>query len=163
MSRIDITNTIVKVTEKIKRGEVASIDDTFLESIADLDHYVEQAVMAKLRADNNAVVRNIQDAQMSTNVASLQLNLPGLEHAALPAAVKDLGAPASKPTMKPLRMATAKEIRSEIKTYRRRVEVQARVVGGYEETWRKVEEMIDLDDETTGAEIESTLKAITAS
>lgn len=162
MSNIDITNAIVKVTEKIKRGEVAFVDESYLDSIGDIDFYVEQAVMAKLRADEKAVVRAIQDAQMNTEEAHAQLSLPGVDHASLPAAVKDLEAPAGQPRMKPLRLATAKEIKFEISSYRRRIETQSRIVGGYEQTWQRIEETIDVDPEMTGADIEAHLKAITA-
>jgi hypothetical protein len=160
MSNIDITNAIVKVTDKIKRGEIALVDESYLESIPDIDHYVLQAVLAKLRADANAVVRNIQDAQMNHEMSS-QLTLPGIEHASLPAAVKDLSSPKGKARMKPLRMANAKEITTELRTYRRRVDVQNRIVGGYEATWNSIKETIPVDDEMTGSEIESQLKAIT--
>lgn len=157
---IDISNAIISVVQKIRQGEVAQVDQAVIDSIADLDHYVESAVWAKLRQDNNAVVRGIQDAQMSSAAAALQLGLPGLEHSALPSAVRDLEAPADKPRMKSVRRATPKEIQTEIKTYRRRVDAQSRIVNGYEVTWSKIEELVDLHDDMTGDDIEQALRAI---
>lgn len=157
---LDISNAIINVVEKIKQGDVAYVDQAVIDSISDLNHYVESAVFAKLRQDNNAVVRGIQDAQMSSAAAALQLGLPGLEHAALPSAVRDLNAPSDKPRMKSVRKATPKEIQTEIKTYRRRVDAQSRIVNGYETTWSKIEELVDLRDDMTGDEIEQALRAI---
>jgi len=157
---LDISNAIINVVQKIREGDVAQVDQAVIDSIADLDHYVESAVFAKLRQDNNAVVRGIQDAQMSSAAAALQLGLPGLEHAALPSAVRDLDAPSDKPRMKSVRRATPKEIQTEIKTYRRRVDAQSRIVNGYETTWSKIEELVDLRDDMTGDEIEQALRAI---
>jgi hypothetical protein len=157
---LDISNAIINVVQKIRQGEIAQVDQAVIDSIADLDHYVESAVWAKLRQDNSAVVRGIQDAQMSSAAAALQLGLPGLEHAALPSAVRDLEAPADKPRMKSVRRATPKEIQTEIKTYRRRVDAQSRIVNGYEVTWSKIEELVDLHDEMTGEDIEQALRAI---
>ena len=160
MSRMDIANAIIKVTEKVKRGELALVDEAVLDSIPDFDHYVQQAVYAKLRKDNNSVVRALQDAQMNTAAQGLQLGLPGFEHAALPSIVRDLEAPADKPRMKSSRDATAKEIHTEIKLYRRRVNAQDRIVSGYEATWDAVNSMVSIADTTTGAEIEQALRAI---
>lgn len=157
---LDISNAIINVVQKIREGDVAQVDQAVIDSIADLDHYVESAVFAKLRQDNNAVVRGIQDAQMSSAAAALQLGLPGLEHAALPSAVRDLDAPSDKPRMKSVRRATPKEIQTEIKTYRRRVDAQSRIVNGYETTWSRIEELVDLRDDMTGDEIEQALRAI---
>lgn len=157
---LDISNAIINVVQKIREGDVAQVDQAVIDSIADLDHYVESAVFAKLRQDNNAVVRGIQDAQMSSAAAALQLGLPGLEHAALPSAVRDLDAPSDKPRMKSVRRATPKEIQTEIKTYRRRVDAQSRIVNGYETTWSKIEELVDLHEDMTGEEIEQALRAI---
>ena len=157
---LDISNAIINVVQKIREGDVAQVDQAVIDSIADLDHYVESAVFAKLRQDNNAVVRGIQDAQMSSAAAALQLGLPGLEHGALPSAVRDLDAPADKPRMKSVRRATPREIQTEIKTYRRRVDAQSRIVNGYEETWSKIEELVDLHEDMTGEEIEQALRAI---
>lgn len=160
---LDISNAITNVVQKIREGDVVHVDQAVLDSIADLDHYVESAVYAKLRQDNNAVVRGIQDAQMSSAAAALQLGLPGLEHAALPSAVKDLEAPTDKPRMKSVRRATPQEIQTEIKTYRRRVEAQNRIVNGYEITWAKIEELVDLQEDMTGEDIEQALRAIGSS
>lgn len=157
---LDISNAIINVVQKIREGDVAQVDQAVIDSIADLDHYVESAVFAKLRQDNNAVVRGIQDAQMSSAAAALQLGLPGLEHAALPSAVRDLDAPSDKPRMKSVRRATPKEIQTEIKTYRRRVDAQSRIVNGYETTWSKIEELVNLHEDMTGEEIEQALRAI---
>lgn len=157
---LDISNAIINVVQKIKQGDVAQVDQAVIDSIADLDHYVESAVYAKLRQDNNAVVRGIQDAQMSSAAAALQLGLPGLEHAALPSAVRDLDAPTDKPRMKSVRRATPNEIQTEIKTYRRRVDAQSRIVNGYEVTWSKIEELVDLNEDMTGEDIEQALRAI---
>ena len=160
---LDISNAITNVVQKIREGDVVHVDQAVLDSIADLDHYVESAVYAKLRQDNNAVVRGIQDAQMSSAAAALQLGLPGLEHAALPSAVKDLEAPTDKPRMKSVRRATPQEIQTEIKTYRRRVDAQNRIVNGYEITWAKIEELVDLQEDMTGEDIEQALRAIGSS
>ena len=160
---LDISNAIINVVQKIKQGDVAHVDQAVIESIADLDHYVESAVFAKLRQDNNAVVRGIQDAQMSSAAAALQLGLPGLEHAALPSAVKDPTSPTDKPRMKSIRRATPTEIQDELRTYRRRVDAQNRVVTGYEMTWSKIEELVDLNDDMTGEDIEQALRAIGSS
>lgn len=157
---INISNAITHVVQKIREGGVVEVDQAVIDSIADLDHYVESAVYAKLRQDNNAVVRGIQDAQMNSAAAALQLGLPGLEHAALPSAVRDLNAPADKPRMKSSRDATAKEIHSEIKLYRRRVNAQDRIVSGYEATWDAIKATISIVDDTTGAQIEQALRAI---
>lgn len=160
---LDISNAITNVVQKIREGDVVQVDQAVLDSIADLDHYVESAVYAKLRQDNNAVVRGIQDAQMSSAAAALQLGLPGLEHAALPSAVKDLEAPSDKPRMKSVRRATPQEIQTEIKTYRRRVDAQNRIVNGYEITWAKIEELVNLHEDMTGEDIEQALRAIGSS
>lgn len=157
---LDISNAIINVVQKIREGDVAQVDQAVIDSIADLDHYVESAVFAKLRQDNNAVVRGIQDAQMSSAAAALQLGLPGLEHAALPSAVKDPNSPTDKPRMKSIRRATPTEIQDELRTYRRRVDAQNRVVTGYEMTWSKIEELVDLNDDMTGEDIKQALRAI---
>ncbi len=162
MTRLDIANAIIKVTEKVESGELAFVDKAVLESIPDLNHYVEQAVYASLRRDNNAVVRAIQDAQMTTAARGLQLGLPGLEHAALPSAVRDLESPSDKPRMKSIRKATAREIKDEIRLYRRRVNAQDRVVSGYEATMDAITSTLAIDDDTTGEQIEQALRAIEA-
>lgn len=162
MSSVDIQNAIIKVTEIVKSGDIAFIDQAVLESIEDAEYYVQQAVYAKLRQDNRAVMQSLQDAQMNAVISGLQLELPGLEHAALPAMVRDLDAPADKPRMKSVRDASAKEIVSEIKHMRRRVNAQDRVVSGYEATWETIAGLVTITDETTGLEIETSLKAIEA-
>lgn len=162
MSRIEISNAIAKVADKIKRGEIATIEDATIESIVDLDYYVEQAVWAKLRADNNAVVRSMQEAQMTSTETARQITIPGLENGALPRAVKDLSAPEGQLRLKPLRSASAKEIKLEIRSYRRRIDTRSKVVAAYEETWDRIEALVDVNESMTGAEIETQLRAITA-
>lgn len=161
MSRIEISNAIAKVADKIKRGEIASIEDATIESIADLDYYVEQAVWAKLRADNNAVVRSMREAQMASTEMAQQITIPGLENGALPRAVKDLSSPEGQLRLKPLWSASPKEIKSEIRSMRRSINTRSRVVATYEETWERIEALVDVDDSMTGAEIEAQLRAIT--
>lgn len=163
MSRIDIANAIIKVTEKVKSGEVALIDEAIMDSIGDAEYYVQQAVAAALRRDAKGLVKSIQDAQMSVRSHALQLGLPGLEHAALPSLVTDLDAPPDKPRMKSAYRATAREIRAEIKTYRRSVNARDRIVSGYEATWDAIAANINIDDDMTGEEIEQAVRSIEAS
>lgn len=161
MSRIEISNAIAKVADKIKRGEMATIEDATIESIVDLDFYVEQAFWAKLRADNNAVARSVRQAQMTSLDTAQQITIPGLESAALPRAVKDLSAPEGQLRLKPLQSASPKEIKSEIRSMRRSINTRSKVVAAYEETWERIEALVDVDHCTTGAEIEAQLRAIT--
>lgn len=161
MSRIEISNAIAKVADRIKRGEIATIEDATIEAIVDFDYYVEQAVWAKLRADNNAVVKSMREAQMTSTDMAQQITIPGLENGALPRAVKDLSAPEGQLRLKPLSSASPKEIKSEIRSMRRSINTRSRVVATYEETWERIEALIDVDESMTGADIEAQLRAIT--
>ena len=157
---LDISNAMLRVVQKIREGGVVEVDQAVIDSIADLDHYMATAFYAQLRKDGTSVIRSIQDAQMNSTAMALQLGLPGLEHAALPSAVTDLDSPADKRRMKSIRRATPKEIQTEIKTYRRRVDAQSRIVDGYEITWSKIQDLVDLDDDMTGEQIEQAVRAI---
>jgi len=137
----------VIVAQRIRAMEHIELDEAIIEAHGDLVHYLEQAGLAAMAKDKAAFQRNWRDAQ-STQPAA-QLELPGMEHASLPAAVFDAdGNP------KPWQIATLTEIKREVSKLRRSVSVRDRVVGGYEATIAKLESL-GVDQEMTGAEIEA--------
>lgn len=161
MSRKDITNAIATVSGLARSGQIVDIPEAILDSIADLNLYVLEAFQASLRNDSKAVVKHIQTAQMSA--ATMQLTIPGMDHAALPALVVDLEAKdRGELRMKPLKLATLSEVEHEVSNMERRHAAQGRVIGGYRETLARIKDLVEPDEAMTVSEMLDSLQAITS-
>lgn len=144
-----IRQASVVVAEKIRANQAADIPEAIL---GDLEHYVAQAAEARLRQDVEAFKKSARDAGRSG--ASVQLQIPGMAHASLPFIVfvkdpdtgDDQGLPASQ--------ATVAQIRAEVRIQRRSVNVQDRIVSGWEATLERLEEL-GVQDDWLGAEVEA--------
>lgn len=137
----------VAIADKIRAGETANIPEAIL---TDLEHYVLRAAEDRLRGDVEAFKKSSRAAGRSG--AEVQIALPGMDYASLPFIVfvkdpdtgDDQGIPASK--------ATKAQLRAEVKVQRRTVNVQDRIVSGWEATLDRLDDL-DVPDEWTGAEI----------
>lgn len=129
---------VVHVTEKLRREQTVDIRDEIVGD--DLEAWLEDLACAVLDKDSARVKRSLREAYRRG--ASLQMSLPGLEHASLPPSVLD-GDRAI-----PISRATVRQARQEIGWHRRSVNLQNQVVGGWEATMDKVVELGIPDDET---------------
>jgi hypothetical protein len=152
VSKAQINRTIIAVAEKIRNDESVELLDAIVTPYGDLEHYLRQCFDAQLRRDSEAVKKNFRDAQRQG--LGLQLALPGMDHASLPACVwvrnPETGLDDPKSTVH----ATLLEIKAEVRKQRRSVDVQDRVVSGWEATIARAEELGATDD-WTGAELEA--------
>ena len=139
----------VLAAESLRRSESVALDETIIAAHGgDLVHYVEQAAIAAMAGDQAKLARNMRDAQ---SVASAhQIELPGMEHAAVPAfvEVKEEG----RKVLIPWELATLDQIDAEVRQMERATAVRVRVVGGYRATVDRLR-ALDVDADATGAEI----------
>lgn len=139
----------VVVAEKIRRGDTVSIP---AEILADLEKYVQEAAEARLRGDVEAFKSAARKAGRSG--AQIQLALPGMEHASLPAIVFIKDPDTGEDQGIPIAHATKAQIRAEVAKHRRAVAVQDRIVAGWEAALQLLDSL-DVPDDWTGAEIEA--------
>lgn len=152
MSRTELNRAIIAVAEQIRNDESVSISDAVIAPYGDVLHYVKQAAESALRKDTEALIKNMRDAQRSGG--SLQMSLPGMEHASLPLMVWQKDPETGEKFGVPTALATIVQIKSEIRRQRRTVDSQDRVVSGWEATVARAEELGATDD-WTGAELEA--------
>lgn len=147
MNPIRFRQAAAVVAERIRKGEVADLARTVVGE--DLEVWLEDLAVATITKDANRVKRSMREA--ARRGASIQLALPGMEHAALPPVVfarDEHGMDIAIPVW----LATKAQIRREVSLHRRAVAIQDRVVAGYEETLARLDEL-GVSDEATGAEI----------
>ena len=152
MSKSHINRTIVAVAEQIRNDESVELLDAIVAPYGDLEHYLRQCYDAQVRRDSEAVKKNFRDAQRQG--LGLQLSLPGMNHASLPACVWVRNADTGLDDPKSTVHANLSEIKAEIRKQRRSVDVQDRVVSGWEATIARAEELGATED-WTGAELEA--------
>jgi hypothetical protein len=142
-----IREATVVVAEKIRRGEVADAANALVGD--DLEAWIEDLAVATIERDTQRIKRGMREA--SRRGASIQLELPGLEHAALPPVIwirDEAGADVALPVW----LATVAQIRREVSLNRRTVDLQSRVVAGWEATLAQLEKL-GVPDGMTGGEI----------
>jgi hypothetical protein len=141
---------IIVVAEKLRSDESISLPDAIVNAAGDIEHYIEQAARAALAKDTEALKKNLRDGMRQG--MSLQMSLPGMEHASLPTMVfvKDAN---GEEFAKPASLATLDQIDAEIRKARRSVEIQDRVVSGWEAT-SALARSLGATGEWTGAELE---------
>lgn len=145
-----IREAVVAVADKVARGEVANLNETLIEESGGPYEYVLAAYESKMRGDIAAVERNARSGSM--NGAQLVLDIPGMEHAAVPfwVKVKDpetgewLG-------VSPL-AATLDQIDVEVAKLEQKAAVQTKIVAGYRATVDRLREL-GVDGSTVGADI----------
>ena len=142
---------IIAVAEKLRSDESISIPDAIVNAAGDIEHYIEQAARAALAKDTEALKKNLRDGMRQG--LSLQMSLPGMDHATLPTMVFVKDAETGEEFVKPASLATLDEIDAEIRKARRSVEIQDRVVSGWEATSVRAREL-GATGEWTGAELE---------
>jgi len=149
-SNTERRRAIIAVAEKLRSDESISIPEAIVTAAGDIEHYIEQAARAALAKDAEALKKNLRDGMRQG--MSLQMSLPGMEHATLPTMVfvKENGEEFAKPAS----LATLDEIDAEIRKARRSVEIQDRVVSGWEATSARARSLGATGD-WTGAELEA--------
>jgi len=152
VNKSDLNRAIVAVADHLRNEESVSISDAVIAPYGDVLHYVKQAAEAALRKDTEALKKNMRDAQRSGQ--SLQLSLPGMDHATLPWMVWEKDAETGDEFAVPAALATMAQMKVEIRKQRRSVDSQDRVVSGWEATMARAEELGATDD-WTGAELEA--------
>lgn len=152
MSRTELNRAIVAVAEQIRNDQSVNLSEAVIAPYGDVEHYVKQAAEAALRKDAEALKKNMRDAQRHGH--SLQLSLPGMEHATLPVMVWQRDSETGDEFAVPVALATLAQIKTEIRKQRRSVDAQDRVVSGWEATVAKAEEL-GATDGWTGAELEA--------
>jgi len=143
---------IVRVAEKLSRDESISIPASIVAAAGDIEHYIEQAARSALARDSEAVKKNLRDAQRQG--LSLDIALPGMEHASLPRMVYVKDTETGEEFAVPASQATLDQIDAEISKQRRSVSIQDRVVSGWEKTSSRAREL-GATDTWTGAELEA--------
>lgn len=143
---------IVRVAEKLSQDESVSIPAAIIAASGDIEHYIECAARAALARDSEAVKKSLRDAQR--HGFSLQISLPGMEHASLPRMVYLKDAETNEEFAVPPSQATLDQIDQEISKHRRIVKVQDRVVSGWEATSKRARDLGAAGD-WTGAELEA--------
>lgn len=150
-SNTERRRAIIAVAEKLRADESISLPDAIVGAAGDIEHYIEQAARAAIAKDTEALKKNLRDGMRRG--MSIQLSLPGMEHASLPQMVIAKDETTGEEFAKPSQLATLDEIDSEIRKARRAVEIQHRVVAGWEATSARAREL-GATGEWTGAELE---------
>lgn len=143
-----IRQAITFVAEKIRKGESADVALSITGENVEL--WLEDLAMSTIDKEARRVRKGTRDAARK-GVASIQLALPGMEHAALPPIVwkkDENGFDVAVPTM----LASKGEIRREVLNNRRVVNLIDQVVAGWEATLDRLDEL-GVSDEATGHEI----------
>lgn len=151
MSKTELNRAIVAVAEQLRNDSTVNLNDAVIAPYGDVQHYVKQAVEAALRKDTESLKKNMRDAQRQGH--SLQLSLPGMDHATLPVMVWQRDTETGEEFAVPAALASLSQIKAEIRKQRRSVDAQDRVVSGWEATVARAEEL-GATDEWTGAELE---------
>jgi hypothetical protein len=136
------------VAEKIRKGESADVALSITGD--DLEEWLEDLAMTTIDKTARRVKKGVRDGTRK-GIASIQLSLPGLEHAALPPIVwkkDEHGFDVAVPMM----LASKSEIRREVLNNRRVVNLIDQVVAGWEATLGRLDEL-GVPDEATGHEI----------
>lgn len=150
MSRKNIREASVVIAEKIRNGEVASIDQAVLDAAGGAEEFVYQAAVAQLRKDTASVERNARAA--SLHGQSMQLEIPGVEHAAFPFWVKVIDKETGERLGVPPTVATLDEIDAEVARLEQKAEMQKRVADGYRATIQRLRDL-GVPGDMTGADI----------
>ena len=142
---------IIAVAEKLRTDESVNLPDAVVGAAGDMEHNIEQAFRAALAKDTEALKKNLRDGMRQG--MSLQMSLPGMDHATLPTMVIVKDKETGEEFAKPSQLASLDEIDVEIRKARRAVEIQDRVVSGWEATSSRARELGATGD-WTGAELE---------
>lgn len=146
MNQSEFRRAVVAVAQRLRANEIVDVEEEIMNAAGGAEHYIEQAALAFMEKDKSRMKKNLRDAQ-SVQVG-MDIALPGMEHAALPAVVFD-----ADDNPKPVALATRAEQKAEIARLRRNVNTRDRVVSGYEAT-QEVLDRLGVGDDATGAEIE---------
>ena len=134
MRQSQFRQALIAVTQKIRANEPADMETAIVGAAGDWEHYIQQAAEAALAKDKEKLKKNIRDAQMVQN--GMDIALPGMEHAALVAAVFD-----DDGTAIPGALASRSQQKAEISKMRRSVNIRDRVVAGYEATQAELDRL----------------------
>lgn len=154
-----IKQAVTEIAIRVQQGE--SVSD--LEALAAIhpdgfEGYCLAIIEAQLRKDAAAVNRNIRDAQMN-QAQHVQLALPGIPDAALPALIRvkdDEG----KWVNMPFKLAPRGAIEQEILAMERKSAVIAENIAAYRQSWDALCSGIPVSDDMTGGDIIAMRKAL---
>lgn len=139
--------TAMKVADKLRRGEIVNLDAELMGE--DPESWLVEAAEAMLNKQEGRVKKALREAVRRG--AGIQLELPGMAHAALPMCVflKDEH---GRDVIVPAWRATLGQMRHEVEHHRRVLTVQGRVLSGMEATIDRLDDL-GVPDSMTGAEI----------
>jgi len=143
-----IREAVVAVADRIRKNETVDLAATVAGE--DLEGWLEDLALSTIAKDGRAVKRRIREGTRQ-GFGTMQIALPGMEHAGLPLMMWRREDDGSE-TAVPLPLATFAEVRREVAQHRRAVKIADRIVKGFEATIDKLE-TLGVTDETTGAEI----------
>lgn len=150
-SNTTIREAVVIIADRIRNNEIANITEALIEAAGGPEEYVWAAVHAAQRKDHAGVKRNARDA--SSMGAMVQMEIPGLDHAAFPFWVERKGEDGDTYGIPPSQ-ATLDEVDTEVRRLEQNHAVRGRVIGGYRATVERLREL-GVTGDTTGAEIEA--------
>lgn len=150
MTSARISKAIVIVADKIRNGEIANLNEAVIEAAGGPDEYVMAAYEAAMRKDTSGFERDGRNA--SSTGASVQLELPGMEHASLPFMIKVKDPETKEWLWVPPSVATLDQADAEVRKLEQINAVRTKVIGGYRATIDRLREL-GVPGETTGAEI----------
>lgn len=143
-----VNQAIIAITQQIREGRIVDVEAAVIGE--DVEGFVRDAVDAAYRGNYAAAKRHGRTA--ARRGLSTQLEIPGMGHGTLPPAVwtkDDTG----RDVVIPAGQATFSQIKSEIRSNRRSVNVEDRVVSGWEATAAALEKL-GVSDDWTEADIE---------
>lgn len=138
-----IREAVMFVAAKIRKGESADVALSITGE--DVEGWLEDLALTTISKDASLMKKKIREGSRKGGV-SIQLAIPGMDHAALPPAVwkKDEN---GFDVALPVARATKAEIRREVQLNRRVANLIDQVVGGWEATLDRLDELGVSDDE----------------
>lgn len=143
-----IREAVAWVSDRIRKGESADVARAIAGE--DLEGWLEDLALTTLTKEARSVRRAQREAVRRG--AGVQMSLPGMDHATLPAIVWDRDENGFDVAI-PLPLASKAQVRREVELHRRAVSIMDRVVGGYEATLAKLDEL-GYDEDVLIAEIQ---------
>lgn len=140
------------VADKIRRGEIANLNEAVIEAAGGPLEYVLAAYESAMRKDSAGLERNARDASMSG--AMVQLEIPGLDHAAFPFWIKVKDDETGEWIGVPPSLATLDQIDVEVSKIEQTHATRGKIIAGFRATITRLRDL-DVPGDTTGAEIEA--------
>jgi hypothetical protein len=142
-----IRDAALVVVERVRNGEVVDLVDVLTKD--DPVSWLQDAALAQLDRDRPRLKKTLREA--ARRGASMQLEIPGMGHASVPFVVFAEDEHGTERAL-PVWEATKGQIRREVELHRRAVNIQDRIVDGYEATLTRLDQL-GVPDSMTGAEI----------